>query len=96
MKWRYLLVLGALLCERTPPGVVKEAEFGVVESVKSVSDLYLPVAGKVLAVNGDLEDEPETLNEDPYGKGWIVRIKMKDPAQAKQLLSAKDYLATIH
>ncbi|MEA3190104.1 MAG: glycine cleavage system protein [Thermoplasmata archaeon] len=70
-----------------------DEEFGVVESVKSVSDLYMPVAGKVLAVNAALDDAPETLNEDPYGKGWLLRIKMADASQAKGLLSAEDYLA---
>ena len=69
----------------------QEDEFGVVESVKSVSDLYLPVAGKILAVNTTLEEKPETLNEDPYGKGWLVRISMTDPAEAKELLTADAY-----
>ena len=69
----------------------QEAEFGVVESVKSVSDLYMPVAGEVLAVNDTLEDAPETLNDDPYGKGWLVKVRMTDPAQAKALLSAAAY-----
>ena len=70
-----------------------EQEFGVVESVKSVSDLFMPVAGKVTEVNASLDDKPETLNQDPYGKGWLVKIQLKDPAQAKQLLSAAQYLA---
>lgn len=70
-----------------------EEEFGVVESVKSVSDLYMPVAGKVLAVNAALDDAPETLNEDPYGKGWLLKVKLLNPAQAKALLSADDYRA---
>jgi glycine cleavage system H protein len=70
-----------------------EQEFGVVESVKSVSDLFMPVAGKVVEVNGSLEDKPETLNEDPYGAGWLVKVQLKDPAQAKQLLSAAQYAA---
>ena len=72
-----------------------EDEFGVVESVKSVSDLYLPVAGKVTAVNNALEDAPETLNKDPYGAGWLVKVKMQDPAAAKGLLSSADYIASI-
>ena len=72
-----------------------EAEFGVVESVKSVSDLYMPIAGEVTAVNTTLDDKPETLNEDPYGAGWLVKVKVKDPAQAKQLLSAAQYEAEI-
>ncbi|MES2155234.1 MAG: glycine cleavage system protein GcvH [bacterium] len=73
----------------------QEDEFGVVESVKSVSDLYLPVAGKVIAVNASLEEKPETLNEDPYGKGWLVRIQMTDPAEAKELLTAEAYQKAI-
>lgn len=72
------------------------AQFGVVESVKSVSDLYMPVAGKVLAVNGALEDEPEAMNEDPYGKGWMIRVKVSDAKQLDGLLSAEAYLATLH
>jgi glycine cleavage system H protein len=74
----------------------QEAEFGVVESVKSVSDLYMPVAGTVLDVNTSLDESPETLNEDPYGKGWLIKVKLKDPAQTKALLSAQGYLATLH
>lgn len=70
-----------------------DAEFGVVESVKSVSDLFMPLAGKVLEVNGSLDDKPETLNEDPYGKGWLLKVQVKDPAQAKALLSAAQYAA---
>lgn len=69
----------------------QEQEFGVVESVKSVSDLYLPVAGKITDVNRSLDDKPETLNADPYGNGWLVKIKLADPAQAKGLMSAQQY-----
>lgn len=72
-----------------------EQEFGVVESVKSVSDLYMPIAGEVIAVNSALDDAPETLNDDPYGDGWLIRIKLKDPAQAKHLLSAAAYAKEI-
>lgn len=74
----------------------QEDEFGVVESVKSVSDLYMPVAGTITAVNGDLDDHPETLNKDPYGKGWLIKVKLSDPGQLKGLLSADQYTATIH
>jgi glycine cleavage system H protein len=73
----------------------QEEEFGVVESVKSVSDLYMPIAGEVIAVNTDLDDKPETLNEDPYGAGWLIRIRVQDAAQAKQLLRAADYRKSI-
>ena len=71
------------------------ATFGVVESVKSVSDLYMPIAGKVLEVNGDLEDEPESINEEPYGKGWLIRVQVKDPKAVDGLLTADQYKATL-
>jgi glycine cleavage system H protein len=69
----------------------QEEEFGVVESVKSVSDLYMPIAGEVIAVNTGLDDKPETLNEDPYGAGWLVRIRMSDADEPGALLSATAY-----
>lgn len=73
----------------------QEEEFGVVESVKSVSDLYLPIAGTIIAVNMSLENKPETLNQDPYGEGWLVKIKIIDADEAKELMSADDYKAEI-
>jgi len=65
--------------------------FGSVEAVKTVSDLYLPVSGTVLEVNADLEDQPELLNTDPYGKGWIIKLKISDSADLSTLLSAEEY-----
>ncbi|MBP7447388.1 MAG: glycine cleavage system protein GcvH [Anaerobutyricum sp.] len=65
--------------------------FGSVEAVKTVSDLYLPVAGTVIEVNADLEDQPELLNTDPYGKGWIIKLKIADSADLSTLLSAEEY-----
>lgn len=65
--------------------------FGSVEAVKTVSDLYLPVAGTVLEINADLEDQPELLNTDPYGKGWIIKLKISDAADLSTLLSAEEY-----
>jgi len=65
--------------------------FGSVEAVKTVSDLYLPVAGTVLEVNADLEDQPELLNTDPYGKGWIIKLKISDASELSKLLSAEEY-----
>ncbi|MDP9956745.1 MULTISPECIES: glycine cleavage system protein GcvH [Epilithonimonas] len=65
--------------------------FGSVEAVKTVSDLYLPVAGTVLEINADLEDQPELLNTDPYGKGWIIKLKVADSADLSALLSAEQY-----
>lgn len=72
-----------------------ENTFGVVESVKTVSDLYAPVAGKVVAVNKDLEANPELVNQDPYGKGWMIEVELSDAAQVEGLLSAADYEAFI-
>ncbi|HKI47826.1 MAG TPA: glycine cleavage system protein GcvH [Desulfobacteria bacterium] len=73
----------------------KENTFGVVESVKTVSDLYAPVGGKVVAVNKDLEANPELVNQDPYGKGWMIEIELSDASQPDGLLSAADYEAFI-
>ncbi len=65
--------------------------FGTVESVKAASDVYLPLSGEIIAVNEDLEDSPQLVNEDPYGKGWFVRIKVSNPDEAKTLLDADAY-----
>jgi glycine cleavage system H protein len=67
--------------------------FGTVESVKTVSDLYVPVSGRVVEVNDKLEDEPELVNDDPYGEGWMIVIEMSDPGQLDQLLDADGYEA---
>jgi len=73
----------------------KENTFGVVESVKTVSDLYAPVSGKVVAVNKDLEANPELVNQDSYGKGWMIEVELSDASQAEGLLSAEAYEAFI-
>jgi len=65
--------------------------FGVVESTKSVSDLYVPLSGSVLETNDPLLDSPEIINEDPYGEGWMIRLKVKNPQEVKELLDAKAY-----
>ena len=67
------------------------AEFGVVESVKTVSTLYCPISGKVVEVNKALVKNPELINEDPYGRGWIIKIEMTSPADLNKLLSAEGY-----
>lgn len=64
---------------------------GVVESVKSASEIYAPVSGKVVEVNGDLLDSPEVVNKDPYGKGWIAKVEVGDLGEAKSLLNASSY-----
>lgn len=66
-------------------------EFGVVESVKSVSSLYCPVSGKVVEVNSGLNDRTQLVNDDPYGQGWMIKVEMGDPAELDRLLSAADY-----
>lgn len=72
-----------------------EETFGSIEAVKTVSDLFLPVAGEVLEANEALEDTPELVNSDPYGEGWIVKVKVANPADVEALLSAADYKALI-
>ncbi|ABK46093.1 glycine cleavage system H protein [Magnetococcus marinus MC-1] len=67
--------------------------FGVVESVKAASDLFSPITGQVIATNPDLAEAPELVNEDPYGKGWMLRLKPEDPAQMDALLTAQAYTA---
>lgn len=68
-------------------------ETGVVESVKAASDLYAPISGQVIAINADLEDSPEAINDDPYGAGWFYRVQPDDPRELESLLSAADYQA---
>jgi len=65
--------------------------FGTVEAVKTVSDLFMPVSGEVTEINEDLEDSPETVNDDPYEKGWMIKIKMSNTDEADDLLSAEQY-----
>lgn len=69
--------------------------FGTIEAVKTVSDLYLPIDGKVVEFNAELEDAPELVNEDPYGKGWIVKVDLTDSSDFGDLLSAEEYEALI-
>jgi len=69
----------------------KGDSFGVVESVKAASDVYMPVSGEITAVNEELEDAPETVNEDPYGKGWIIRLRPSAPAEFDDLMDAEAY-----
>jgi len=71
--------------------LAKDEAFGSVEAVKTVSDLLMPVAGEVLEVNPELEDKPELVNSDPYGQGWLIKVKPADVAEVAGLLSADDY-----
>lgn len=72
-----------------------EEVFGTVEAVKTVSDLFLPVTGEIIEFNEALEDEPEKVNTDPYGEGWMIKIKMSDSSQLDSLLDAEAYKALI-
>ena len=69
----------------------KEEVFGTVEAVKTVSDLFLPLTGEIIEFNADLESEPEAVNEDPYGKGWMIKIKFSDESELETLLDASAY-----
>lgn len=71
--------------------LTRDEPFGVVESVKTVSDLFAPVNGEVVAVNEELESRPELVNEDPYGAGWIIRVRIDDPSELDDLLDADAY-----
>lgn len=72
--------------------LTSEETFGVVESVKTVSDLYAPASGKVVATNADLETQPELVNSDPYGKGWIIEIEISDAKEIEGLLTPEQYI----
>ena len=82
-------------CETVGDALEAGETFGTIEAVKTVSDLYLPVAGEVLEFNEELEGEPELVNKDPYGKGWIVKIKISDETELDGLLNADEYKAII-
>ncbi len=69
--------------------------FGVIESVKAVSDLFAPISGEVLEVNGEIADHPEWVNKDPYGKAWLLVVSMEDPKERESLLDAAGYEAVI-
>lgn len=77
--------------EETGDEIAKDETFGTVEAVKTVSDLFMPVTGTIIEVNEKLEDEPELVNDDPYGDGWMVKIKMSDASELSSLLDADGY-----
>lgn len=82
-------------CETVGDELEAGDTFGTIEAVKTVSDLYLPVGGEVLEFNEALEDEPELVNKDPYGKGWIIRVKIGNETEIDGLLNAEAYKALI-
>lgn len=73
----------------------KDDAFGVVESVKSVNDVYSPVAGKIMEVNDPVLDSPEIVNEDPYGEGWLIKLEISNAKELKELMTSKQYEAYI-
>jgi glycine cleavage system H protein len=75
--------------------LAKDEVFGSVEAVKTVSDLYMPVSGEVIEFNESLEESPETVNEDPYGAGWIIKVRMTDVSELDDLMDAEAYKASI-
>ena len=75
--------------------IVKGETFGTLEAVKTVSDLFSPCSGKLLEVNPKLEDEPELINTDPYGEGWIIKVELSNPDELNDLISGEDYKAQI-
>jgi glycine cleavage system H protein len=94
VTWFAVDALGELV-HYEPPAVgaqvTKDGSYGEVESVKAVSDLITPLSGEVVEINQKVVDAPETVNEDPYGEGWLVRIRLSDPAEADSLLDASSY-----
>jgi glycine cleavage system H protein len=94
ITWFAQDALGELVHYEAPDvgsSVTKDASYGEVESVKAVSDLISPLSGEVLEVNEKVVDAPETVNEDPYGDGWLIRIRMTSPGERDQLLSVAEY-----
>ncbi|HQN93360.1 MAG TPA: glycine cleavage system protein GcvH [Prolixibacteraceae bacterium] len=75
--------------------LAQEEIFGTVEAVKTVSDLFMPLGGEIIEKNPALEDSPELINKDPYGEGWMIKVKMLNPSEANNLLSAAEYKALI-
>jgi glycine cleavage system H protein len=75
--------------------VTKDEPYAEIESVKAVSDVFAPLSGEIVGVNDRLSDSPETVNEDPYGDGWLVRVKLSDPSETEQLMDASTYEASL-
>jgi glycine cleavage system H protein len=84
-----------LVLPKVGSSIAKDSKMGEVESVKSISDLFVPLSGEVLEINKDAIDHPERINEDPHGTGWMIKVKLSDEAEVQQLLSAEDYDKTL-
>jgi glycine cleavage system H protein len=81
--------------ETVGESLAKEEVFGTIEAVKTVSDLFMPVSGEILELNPALEESPDVVNKDPYGKGWMVKIKISNPAETASLLTPEQYKALL-
>ena len=96
ITWYAQEALGEIVYYDPPePGsnVAMDATYGELESVKAVSDIYAPASGEVMAVNQDVSERPELVNEDPYGAGWLIRVRLGDPAELDKLMDADAYQA---
>jgi glycine cleavage system H protein len=94
ITWYAQDALGEIVHFEAPEGgatLAKDESYGEVESVKAVSDIIAPLSGEVVEVNAKVVEEPETINEDPYGDGWLVRINLADPSEADELLDVGSY-----
>jgi glycine cleavage system H protein len=98
ITWYAQDALGEVVFFEPPPTgtiVKKDAPYAEVESVKAVSDVIAPLSGEIIEVNAALADNPAVINEDPYGEGWLVRLRLGDPSEKDTLLDARSYMATL-
>ena len=98
ITWYAQDALGEVVFFETPAvgtAVSKDQPYTEIESVKAVSDVVAPLSGEITAVNEALAARPETVNEDPYGEGWLIEVRLSDPSEADALLSSEDYQATL-
>ena len=94
ITWKAQDMLGELVFFQPPAvgsSVVKDGNYGEIESVKAVSDLVAPLSGTVVAINDKLQSAPETINDDPYGDGWLIRVELTDPGETDSLLDVEAY-----
>jgi glycine cleavage system H protein len=98
ITWYAQDALGEVVFFEPPPTgtiVKKDAPYAEVESVKAVSDVIAPLSGEIVEVNAALADNPAVINEDPYGQGWLVKVRLGDPSEKDMLLDARSYMATL-
>ncbi len=98
ITWYAQDALGEVVFLELPPvgtALKKDAPYAEVESVKAVSDVIAPLSGEIVEVNGALAEDPKAINEDPYGEGWLVRVRLTDPAERDGLMDAGSYIATL-